>query len=392
MRPIYRVGPLSWSKGCVGWIMPSQRRSGRIAKELPIVLLGSDATGKVFAEQTNTVVLSRHGAGVVSRHRFAPDEVLTLRLQGPAREAEVRLVGQIGGEPGRYVYGLAFADPALEFWPIDFPPPESFELGTRRVALECTFCQARQTFEQDDIEEDVYSVNENVLRFCDQCGSSTPWKKARSGAMDGAAAPSLRAKAPSSTGFTPPPPVAVPALGVRATANVPSVSAATTSACSDDFEPALVAAPGASAYSAAALDTVPTGADDFSVVCAAPEAPASNGGDPRGTQSAAAARPVDANGRRVNRRKHMRVGVDFRACVRQGEWEDDIVECKNVSKGGLCFHSKRHYAVDSTIKVAAPYSPGEFALFLPAKVRRCERLGDGDVFRYGVAYLPRNSQ
>ncbi len=83
--------------------MQRKRRSGRIAKELAIVLLGTDTTGKMFSEETKTVVLSRHGAGVVSRYRFSPDELLTLRLPDSTKEAEIRLVGQIGGEPGRYI-------------------------------------------------------------------------------------------------------------------------------------------------------------------------------------------------------------------------------------------------------------------------------------------------
>jgi hypothetical protein len=80
---------------------------------IDIVLFGTDTTGKVFSEETKTVVLSRHGAGVVSRYRFTPDELMTLRLPGSMKEAVVRLVGQIGGEPGRYVYGLAFVEPDL---------------------------------------------------------------------------------------------------------------------------------------------------------------------------------------------------------------------------------------------------------------------------------------
>src|SRR5580692_10009135 len=83
--------------------MQRKRRSGRIAKELGIVLFGTDTAGKVFSEQTKTVVLSRHGAGIVSRYRFSPDEVLTLRLADSADEAEIRLVGQMGGEQGRYI-------------------------------------------------------------------------------------------------------------------------------------------------------------------------------------------------------------------------------------------------------------------------------------------------
>src|SRR5580698_8987346 len=122
--------------------MQRKRRSGRITKEIPIVLLGTDATGKVFSEETNTVVLSRHGAGVVTRYRFSPDELLTLRLAGSDREAAVRLVGQIGGEPGRYVYGVTFVDPDPHFWPMEFPPPEAFESASLSVVLECSLCQA----------------------------------------------------------------------------------------------------------------------------------------------------------------------------------------------------------------------------------------------------------
>jgi hypothetical protein len=58
----------------------------------------------MFSEETKTGVLSRHGAGIVSQFAFAPDEVLTLQLPGSENVAEIRMVGQIGGEPGRYVY------------------------------------------------------------------------------------------------------------------------------------------------------------------------------------------------------------------------------------------------------------------------------------------------
>src|SRR5208282_6712789 len=143
--------------------MQRKRRSGRIAKELSIVLLGTDATGKVFSEETITVVLSRHGAGVVTRYRFSPDERLTLRLPSSAKEAEVRLVGQIGGEPGRYVYGVTFVDPDPHFWPMEFPTPDSYDLPSRATILECSVCQSRQEIEQGDIEEDVYSVSGSIL-------------------------------------------------------------------------------------------------------------------------------------------------------------------------------------------------------------------------------------
>jgi hypothetical protein len=42
------------------------RRSGRIKKEIAILLLGTDTQGHVFAEETKTGTLSLHGAGIVS--------------------------------------------------------------------------------------------------------------------------------------------------------------------------------------------------------------------------------------------------------------------------------------------------------------------------------------
>lgn len=369
--------------------MHPQRRSGRIAKELDILLLGTDASGKVFSEKTKTVVLSRHGAGIVSRYRFSPDETLTLRLAGSPREAEVRLVGQIGGEPGRYVYGLAFVDPQLEFWPTEFPPPEPFEGASRRITLECSFCGAREAVEQMDVEEDVYTVNESILRFCKSCGVSTPWKKSRGKTIEPAPAP-LRVATP----VDPPgvaPSVAAPASNIEPrVSSIPAQSPAIASVYSKASEADLVSVAASSAYSASTVEILPASSSEFALATSLPAAP-SEEAPPASTESSSPERRVDANGRRVNRRKHMRVRVNFHACVRQNESGDDIVECENVSKGGLCFRSRRLYLVDSMIEVAAPYKEGEPALFVAARIRRSERLASGDVFRYGVAYVSGNA-
>lgn len=366
--------------------MHPQRRSGRIAKELDILLLGTDASGKVFSEKTKTVVLSRHGAGIVSRYRFSPDETLTHRLAGSSKEAEVRLVGQIGGEPGRYVYGLAFLDPQLEFWPMEFPPPEPFEAAPRRTTLECSFCGGREAVEQMEVEEDVYTVNESILRFCKSCGNSTPWKKSRGEAIEPPPTPLPVADA-----------VALPAIAPRASApspnleprapSIPAPSAPVASAYSKASGSDLVTVAASSSYSASALEILPASSPEFASAISLPAAPAEEA-SPESTESSPPVRAVDANGRRVNRRKHTRVRVNFHACVRQGESGDDIVECENVSKGGLSFRSRRQYAVDSVIDIAAPYKEGEPALFVSARIRRSERLGNGDVFRYGAAYVP----
>jgi hypothetical protein len=403
--------------------MERKRRSGRIAKELDIVLLGTDTTGKVFSEQTKTVVLSRHGAGVVTRYRFSPDELLTLRLPGTEKEAAIRLVGQIGGEAGRYVYGVAFVDPDPDFWPMKFPPPDPFEPSSPRIALECSLCQARQEIEQGDIEEDVYSVNGNILRHCAECGTSTPWKKASAEPPPAPAAlprkPTLgsadsrphpvpqRAFSPVKPGFerppSSPPAVSRPALGVAAASFTESfelgpadsplnASAATGSSYSgastiSEFASLEEIQVSPSVTSATAVLQAP---EPAAAPRASPIAP-SRATPPAPASSAATVRELDANGRPINKRRHVRIRVSFSACVRHGANADEVVECENVSKGGVCFHSLRQYELDSLLEIAAPYSPGEKALFVPAQIRRVEALSGGLVYRYGVEYVKASS-
>jgi PilZ domain len=372
--------------------MQRKRRSGRIAKELPIVLLGTDATGKVFSEETNTVVLSRHGAGVVTRYRFSPDERLTLRLPSSAKEAEIRLVGQIGGEPGRYVYGVTFVDPNPDFWAMEFPPPDPFEPASQQIALECSMCQTRAEIEQGDIEEDVYSVTGNILRYCEECGTSTPWKKAEGEALP---APPAHAVKPN---LNPPPLTPAPKI------SKPS-SVAPAPSLAESFEPALatsrapaVATP-SSSYSAASTTSEFASLSDIqdspSVASATAVLPApvtvtvpppKKSALPVLNLQEVPRRELDANGKRVNKRQHVRITVSFSACVRHPAHADEIVECENVSKGGACFHSLQQYPLDSFIEIAAPFSPGEAALFVPAQIKRVEPLSGGLVFRYGVEY------
>jgi hypothetical protein len=411
------------ARACAHGPMQRKRRSGRIAKELDIVLLGTDTAGKVLSEETKTVVLSRHGAGVVSRYRFTPDELLTLRLPGSGKQAVARLVGQIGDEPGRYVYGLAFVEPDPDFWPMEFPPPESFEPASLCLTLECSLCQSHQNVQQHEIEEDVYSVNGNILRYCTSCGTSTPWRKAQDQGEPALAAPplerSFKPSVPSFAASSDATPVRFPHAS-PANLPRPNFNSSPRTAKPDfelpgpsfarTFEPALAAArppvgaaPALAApasFSAASVtsdfasmaevETSPATAD-ASAVLQAPDPvtapPARQVARPASTSKDAPARELDRNGRPINKRRHVRIRVSFSACVRHPAHTDEIVECENVSKGGVCFHSLKQYPLDSLIELAAPFSPGETALFVSAKIKRIEALSGGKVFRYGVEYV-----
>lgn len=127
------------------------------------------------------------------------------------------------------------------------------------------------------------------------------------------------------------------------------------------------------ALAASTMDQTGPATTTATAVLQAPEPPAAPSkklnlqiAPPVAKSQNALTRELDANGRRINKRRHVQIRVSFMACVRQTDSEDEIVECENVSKGGVCFHSLKQYALDSLIAVAAPFSPGEPALFVSA--------------------------
>ena len=101
---------------------------------------------------------------------------------------------------------------------------------------------------------------------------------------------------------------------------------------------------------------------------------------------AARAEPVPAV-HRANRRKYVRTKVNFKACIRSFTNGDDIVICEDVSRGGLCFKSRKPYSENFRVEVAAPYTPGVPNFFTPAEIVYVQELKDEKKFRCGVAYL-----
>jgi hypothetical protein len=154
------------------------RRSSRIPREIAILLVGSDMQGKMFSEPTKTVLISRHGAGIVSQYALYAEQELILRRLDTDKEAEIRIVGQLGKDGKNYTYGVAFLNSEMDLWGIKFPGRTDSEKEASRVLLQCSGCKARELVEQSDLESDVYLVNDGILRSCKSCGSLTFWKRA----------------------------------------------------------------------------------------------------------------------------------------------------------------------------------------------------------------------
>src|SRR6266849_4701402 len=159
------------------------RRSSRIPREIAILLVGSDMEGKMFSEQTKTVVLSRYGAGIVSQYALSPEQELILRRLDTDKEAEIRVVGQLGAHGKSYTYGVAFLEPELDLWDAKFPSMTESEKEASRVLLQCNRCKTREMVQHSDLELDVYLFNEGIVRSCKSCGSSTIWKRAAEDAV-----------------------------------------------------------------------------------------------------------------------------------------------------------------------------------------------------------------
>ena len=276
------------------------RRSSRIPKEIAILLTGCDANGKQFIERTKTVVLSRYGAGIVSKRILVTEQEFIDVQTESNKEADIRIVGQIGSADGSYTYGVAFLHPDINFWGVEFPSLTPAEISAQAIPFQCTNCGSQETMSQEGLELDVYAIHGGILRDCKHCVKSTMWKKV-------SAAVSVSA------------PLSEPALG-----------------CPSQATPSE-------------------------------------------------ARPVAVPLK--NRRKYQRIKVIFTACVRNPGFDDRVVQCENVSRGGLCFKSSQRYYETARIEVAAPYSPGSPCILVPAQIVRVQELPEERMFRYGVQYV-----
>jgi PilZ domain-containing protein len=344
--------------------LPQQvvRRSGRIPREIPILLIGTDLDGKVFSEPTKTVLLSLHGAGIVSRHKLSPELELVLRWPERNKEAEIRVVGQIGADSGRYTYGVAFSDSVQNFWEVEFPGVSAIERELGCFSLACSGCKTIERIGDDSIESDVCVTNSFVIRFCKHCGSSTIWKPVRSSSSELAQ-------------HQPPAPAHYPS---------PQSASAYSSAPSGDLIAGGLPGP---------ARTAPTGSPRGPA--SIPYSASASSASPSGSILTLPAPAEKSASPQVNRRKFPRIRVNYHALVRYPGHGEDVVQCEDVSRGGLRFKSPHRYFEKALIEVAAPYSPNQPPIFVSAQIVFVQELPEQRLFRYGVAFVksvrPRDS-
>jgi len=346
------------------------RRSGRIPKQIAIALIGSDIEGRVFSEQTKTVLLSRHGAGIISAYKLSAEQEVVIRSEESNKEIEARIVGQIGSDGDTHIYGIAFLDPQINFWALTFPDLSETEEQATHTLLECAGCHTREMADHSDLASDVMAVNESIMRYCQKCGLSTLWKKAASGDQsteDSSLEPTTRRFSSA----------AEKSAGPAGVTQRPSSFAGPAWMHAEALEPIAPAtmiepiAPSALVDRSAGILPATEPADTPTV--AAPSAAVS------GARLAVKDRD--------NRRKHARTRVNFKACVRRAGSADDIVACEDMSRAGLRFKSSREYFEKTLIEVAVLYSQGDQAIFVPAQIVYVQELPEQKLYRCGAMYL-----
>jgi hypothetical protein len=151
------------------------RRSDRIYLRLPIQVSGTDCNNFSFADHTETLVISAHGALVLLKRALVPEQEVNVRFPATRKEASARVVGQIGETPEGVCYGVEFLDANANLWDIDFPPLAKSEEAVARVLLECERCRLREVVYLNEFEVEVFQVNRRLSRTCKRCGESRYW-------------------------------------------------------------------------------------------------------------------------------------------------------------------------------------------------------------------------
>jgi hypothetical protein len=106
---------------------------------------------------------------------------------------------------------------------------------------------------------------------------------------------------------------------------------------------------------------------------------------PSGPPSVPAPAPANKNSRR-----HTRIRCKFQACIRgQKNQEEEVFEVKDVSRGGICFMTRKYLVPGTKIEIAVPYSKGGVNIFVPAQVVYIRTISENSPYECGAAYLKR---
>jgi len=152
-----------------------RRRSDRILAPVRIRVIGNDASGISFAEETVTVSFNQQGARISLTHSLLPDDIILVKNMENGIEEEFRVVGgfqQVFGS--RREWGVEALNQGSGIWGVEFAPPA--EGVQPKVLIECAACKRAAQSTLSSIEYDVLLATGLISRHCDRCNETTRWK------------------------------------------------------------------------------------------------------------------------------------------------------------------------------------------------------------------------
>ncbi len=154
--------------------IPTRRRSDRIVAPIRIRVIGNDAHGVAFGEETFTVTFNQQGARIGLNHSLLPDDIVLIKNLENGIEEEFRVVGGFQSSGSRREWGVEALNPDSGIWGVDFVPPA--EGVQPKVLIECAACKRAVQTTLSSIEYDVLLSAGLISRQCERCRETTRWK------------------------------------------------------------------------------------------------------------------------------------------------------------------------------------------------------------------------
>ncbi len=152
-----------------------RRRTERILAPIPIRVIGNDASGVSFSEETVTVSFNQQGARISLTHSLLPDDVVLIKNLENDAEEEFRIVGpfqQVSGS--RREWGVEAISHESGIWGVAFAPND--DSVQPRMLIECAACKTAAQSTVSSIEYEVLLATGLISRHCERCNETTRWK------------------------------------------------------------------------------------------------------------------------------------------------------------------------------------------------------------------------
>src|SRR5271169_509034 len=153
--------------------MADEQSARVLARNIQIEVFGADLDGRQFIEQTRTLTITRDGATIPLEIKLPAESELIVRNPATNKEAVARVVDLVLDPVFVHVYGIAFVDPSVNLWQVEFPEARF----KKTIMMECTRCRKVDAVLLSEIEMKILETKQALTRRCDCSNSSTTWKR-----------------------------------------------------------------------------------------------------------------------------------------------------------------------------------------------------------------------